>query len=295
MECAIITTYRCNAHCQMCHTWKNPSKIEEEISVEVMDKIPPGYKRLNITGGEPMLRKDIEEIVAVLDKKTDGLEISTNGYFTDRIVNIAKKFPNIHIRVSIEGLPKLNDELRGIKDGFDHGLRTVLRLKEIGLKNVGFSIVISDRNAKDLLDLYDLMAFMDMEFASATMHNSFYFFRNDNKIENLEVVIEETQKFIRALLTSKRKNLRMRIKDWFRAYFNLGLLNYVEGNTRPLPCGAGTDLFFLDPYGNVLACNGSDEPWVMGNLKERDFDEIWHSEQAELVREKVKIVLKTAG
>jgi len=288
MECAIITTYRCNAHCQMCHTWKNPSKIEEEISVEVMDKIPPGYKRLNITGGEPMLRKDIEEIVAVLDKKTDGLEISTNGYFTDRIVNIAKKFPNIHVRVSIEGLPKLNDELRGIKDGFDHGLRTVLRLKEIGLKNVGFSIVISDRNAKDLLDLYDLMAFMDMEFASATMHNSFYFFRNDNKIENLEVVTEETQKFIRALLTSKRKNLRMRIKDWFRAYFNLGILNYMEGNTHPLPCGAGTDLFLLDPYGNVLACNGSDELWIMGNLKKRDFDEIWHSEQAELVRKKTK-------
>lgn len=288
MECTVITTYRCNAHCQMCEVWKNPSKIEEEISPDIIDKIPLRHKRLNITGGEPMLRKDIEEIVAVLDRKTDRLEISTNGYFTGRIVNIAKKFPNITIRVSIEGLPKLNEELRGIKDGFDHGLRTVLRLKEIGLKDVGFGIVISDKNVKDLLDLYHLMASMDMEFANATMHNSFYFFKNDNKIENLKVVREEMQEFIRALLTSKRKNLRMRIKDWFRAYFNLGLLNYMEGNTRLLPCGAGTNSFFLDPYGNILACNGSDEPWVMGNLKERDYDEIWHSEQAELVRKKVK-------
>jgi len=288
MECAVITTYRCNAHCQMCYTWKNPSKIEEEISSEIIDKIPPGYKRLNITGGEPMLRRDIEEIVAVLDKKTNRLEISTNGYFTDRIVDIAKKFPNITIRVSIEGLPKLNDEVRGIKDGFGHGLRTVLKLKQMGLEDVGFSIVISDKNVEDLLDLYHLMAFMDMEFASAAMHNSFYFFKDNNKIENLEIVIEEMQKFIRALLTSKRKNLRMRMKDWFRAYFNLGLLNYMQGNARPLPCGAGTDSFFLDPYGNVLACNGSDEPLIMGNLKERDFDEIWYSKQAELVREKVK-------
>lgn len=288
MEATVVVTYRCNAHCQMCHVWKNPSKIEEEISPEVIDKIPPGYKRLNITGGEPMLRKDVAEIVAVLDKKTDGLEISTNGYFTDRIVNIAKKFPNIHIRVSIEGLPKLNDELRGIKDGFDHGLRTVLRLKEIGLRNVGFGMVISDKNVKDLLDLYHLMAFMDMEFANATLHNSFYFFKDDNKIDNLEVVTEEMQKFIRVLLTSKRKNLGMVIKDWFRAYFNFGLLDHMEGNTRLLPCTAGIDSFLLDPYGNVLACNGSDEPWIMGNLKERDFDEIWHSEQAELVRKKVK-------
>lgn len=80
----------------------------------------------------------------------------------------------------------------------------------------------------------------------------------------------------------------MSTKDWFTAYSNLGLSDYMEGNTRPLPCGAGTDSFFLDPYGNVLACNGSDEPWIMGNLKERDFDEIWHSERAESARKKVK-------
>lgn len=110
MECAVIVTYRCNARCQMCNTWKNPSKIDEEITPEIIDKIPGGYKRLNITGGEALLRKDIEDIVAVLHKKTDRLEISTNGYFTERIVNIAKKFPDIKIRVSIEGLPKLNDE-----------------------------------------------------------------------------------------------------------------------------------------------------------------------------------------
>lgn len=53
------------------------------------------------------------------------------------------------------------------------------------------------------------------------------------------------QKFIRPLSSSKRKNLGMRTKDWFRAYFNLGLLNYTKGDTRPLPCGAGTDSFFL--------------------------------------------------
>ena len=122
MECAVITTYRCNAHCQMCNAWKNPSNPKKEITPEIIDKIPSGHKRLNITGGEPLLRKDIEDIVAVLDKKTNRLEISTNGYFTDRIINIAKKFQDITVRVKIESLPKLNDEIRGIKNGFDHGL-----------------------------------------------------------------------------------------------------------------------------------------------------------------------------
>ncbi len=272
----------------MCCAWENPTRPEQEVTPEVIDKIPPGHTRLNITGGEPLLRKDLEDIVAVLDKKTKRLEISTNGYFTEKIVRIARKFPNITVRVSVEGLPKLNDHLRGLKDGFDHALRTVLRLKDLGIKDVGFGIVISDKNVKDLLDLYHLMASMDMEFSNATMHNSYYFFKHDNRVEDLETVTEEMKKFITALLRSKRRDLRMRVKDWFRAYINLGLLNHMQGKARPLRCGAGTDTFFLDPYGLVLACNGSGEPWVMGDLKIADFDEVWNSDQARSVRENVR-------
>jgi MoaA/NifB/PqqE/SkfB family radical SAM enzyme len=149
----------------MCNTWKYPSRASDEITPEVIDKIEGRYRRLNITGGEPMLRDDILDIVEVLDRKTDRLEISTNGFFTERILRVAEKFPNITIRVSLEGLPAKNDELRGIRNGFDHGLRTVLALKEMGVKDIGFGIVISDRNRSDLLTLYHLCAGLGLEFA----------------------------------------------------------------------------------------------------------------------------------
>jgi hypothetical protein len=80
----------------------------------------------------------------------------------------------------------------------------------------------------------------------------------------------------------------MRVKDWFRAYINMGILRYMEGKVRPIPCGAATDFFFLDPWGKVLACNGSGEPWVMGDLNNQDFDEIWNSPEAEKVRNTVR-------
>lgn len=48
-----------------------------------------------------------------------------------------------------------------------------------------------------------------------------------------------------------------------------------------MPCEVGTDVFFLDPYGNVMPCNGSDEPMIMGNLNEKTFDEIWNSQRAD--------------
>ena len=58
-----------------------------------------------------------------------------------------------------------------------------------------------------------------------------------------------------------------------------------------LPCEAGSENFFVDPYGNVLPCNGMEEScWfdTMGNLHDvNDFMEIWNSEQAQKVRDKV--------
>lgn len=288
MECAIITTYRCNAKCGMCNIWQHPSKASEEFDPAILEKIPEGMQRLNITGGEPMLRKDIEDIVSILDKKTNRLEISTNGYFTEKLGAIAKKFPDITIRVSIEGLPALNDKLRGIKDGFDHAMRTILRVKELGLKDIGFAMTISGENCHDLLDLYALVASMDIEFANAVVHNSFYFHKDDNIIKNSDEVEETMVKFIEALLRSPRKHLKKKVKDWFRAYLNLGLLRHTQGKQRTIACGAGTDTFFLDPWGQVLACNGSVEPMIMGDLNIHSFEDIWNSEQAEKVREQVK-------
>ena len=106
----VIITYRCNARCSMCNRHKAPSKVEEEISIETIKKLPKMYFT-NITGGEPFLRLDIKDIVRELYKKSDRIVISTNGFFTDRIVDLCKEFPNIGIRISIEGLEQTNNEM----------------------------------------------------------------------------------------------------------------------------------------------------------------------------------------
>jgi MoaA/NifB/PqqE/SkfB family radical SAM enzyme len=288
MECAVVVTYRCNAQCQMCHTWQNPSKKSEEIGPGIISKIPSGLHRINLTGGEPALREDLIEIVETLVTKTPRLEISTNGYFTDRIVEIGRRFPQVTFRISIEGFPEINDRVRGIKNGFDRALKTTLQLLAVGVKDVGLGMVISDKNARDLLALYELCSHMGIEFATSTMHNSFYFHKHDNRIENLPFVEERMEEFVSSLLQSKRKNVKLKIKDWGRAFINLGLLRYMQGLERPLPCGAATDMFFLDPYGRILACNGSEEAWIMGNLCQDEFDTIWNSEQAATIRRNVE-------
>ncbi|MBN1364471.1 MAG: radical SAM protein [Syntrophaceae bacterium] len=283
MEACLIVTYRCNAKCYMCHTWQHPSKKAEEFAPGLVQKIPDGLQFINITGGEPFLRDDLDEIIAIALTKTRRLVISTNGYFTEKIVGLAEKYGNrIGIRISIEGLPAANDELRGIKNGFDHALRTLVTLYEMGIKDIGFGITVSDRNAKDMIELYRLASAMGLEFATAVTHNSYYFHKLDNEFEDSEMIAGEFEKIAVKLLRTNRP------KNWFRAYFNMGLANKVRGGGRPLPCEVGSDVFFLDPHGNIMPCNGSDEPMIMGNLNTQSFDEIWKGPKAEVVRRQVK-------
>ena len=285
---SLITTFRCNAQCNMCNIWKFQTHPNEEIDASYYENLPAGL-RINITGGEPTLRKDIDRIFEILYPKSRLLELSTNGYNTEKIVELANKYPNILIRVSVEGLPKVNDTKRGIKDGFDHALRTMLELKKTKCKNIGFSVVISPDNYMDLLHLYDLCVALDVELGNSAVHNSWYFHKEDNQIES-EKALEQHEKFVKALLTSKRRHLKDRLKDYGRAYFNRSIHRRLRGDTdeyRP-PCGALSDFFFIDPWGNVTPCNGSGEEWVMGNIKEDSFENIMNSDKAREAMEKVR-------
>ena len=277
----VIVTYRCNARCTMCNRYKAPSKPEEEISIETIKKLPKMYFT-NITGGEPFIREDLADIVRELYKKSDRIVISTNGFFTDRILKLCEEFPNVGIRISIEGLEQTNNEIRGLQDGFNRGYTTLKKLVEMKHPDVGFGMTVQDKNAKDLVALYDLSNKMGMEFATASLHNSFYFVEAKNIIHDRPMVAKNFEDLINELLASKSP------KKWFRAYFNHGLINYIYGQPRLLPCDMAFDTFFIDPYGDVMPCNGTKCKEVMGNLNEKSWDELWNSEQAEKVRNIVR-------
>lgn len=284
-DMCIITTYRCPMRCKMCNIWENPTDKSKEITPEEI-KLLPNVKFINLTGGEPFIREDLDKIVEVCFTKSPRVVISTSGWYEDRVIALAKKFPNIGIRVSIEGLACKNDELRGHQGGFDKGLRTLKALKEMGVKDIGFGCTVSNNNSSDMLELYKLAQEMNLEFATAAFHNSYYFHKHDNEITNKEEVCNNFEKLVNLQLKENHP------KSWFRAFFNMGLINYIEGNRRMLPCEAGLVNFFVEPYGDVYPCNGLEEKYwqeSMGNIRETpDFKQIWEGEKAQKVREMVR-------
>ena len=284
-DISINTTYRCPMQCKMCNIWKNPTDPRLEIQPEELE-ILPHVKFINITGGEPFIREDLDKIVEVAFRKAPRVVISTSGWFEERVLELARKFPKIVIRISFEGLSQKNDELRGRAGGFDKGLRTLLSLREMGVKDIGFGITVSNNNSEDMLSLYRLSKALNMEFATAAFHNSYYFHKDDNVITNRDTVCGNFAELINMQMREKHP------KSWARAFFNMGLINYIEGNRRRLPCEAGLMNCFIDPYGEVYPCNGLEAKYwkeSMGNIRQANsFSDIWSSEHAQHVRSLVR-------
>lgn len=267
MDIAIILTYRCNSKCSMCNIWKNPSLPDEEVSLETLAKLPDNLGAINLTGGEPTLRKDLVEIVDLLYPKTRKFEISSNGLFPEKIEPIIKKYPDIKIRFSLEGTEKTNNTIRGEKNGFHTKVNGLASLKELGGTDLGFAVVIQDDNIADLVDLFRFAEKNGYELSTSTLHNGFQFHKSDNvPYDRLQIAHHIEGLIIEQLKTNN-------IKNWFRAYINLGLEAKILGSKRLLACRHGYECVFIDPWGDVFACNVRPDLY-MGSLETQPWQEI---------------------
>ena len=280
MDLTIIPTYRCDSRCQMCYIWKNPTDPREEVTLETLSKLPAGFDNLNVSGGEPTLRKDLVEIIDILHPKARILELSSNGLHPEKFIPIIKKYPDIKVRFSLEGDEATSNSIRGEKNGYETKLAGLKKLREVGGTDLGFALVIQDENVSQLVDMYEMACSMGFEFATSTLHNAWQFYKNDNYFYDRLAVARQVEKLITSML--KTYNL----KNWFRAYLNLGLIEKILGHPRLIPCTAGTDFAFIDPWSDVWACNvRSDLP--LGNLAKQSWEEIVASKTASESIEKV--------
>lgn len=275
MDGILAVTYRCNSRCSMCHTWQHPSNESKEVRPVDLESLPQMI-RLNITGGDPFLKNDLNDILDVVKKKAKRVVISTNGFSTKRILEVMKNHPDVGVRISFDGIGDTHDQIRGVKLAHRRALNTLKGLKELEIRDSGIAVTISDQNAKELVPLFDLACEHDVEMATAILHNAYYFHKEDNVINDKRLVEKEVMNLIRAYLRSPHP------KNWFRAYFTRGIIDHMNEIPRELKCTMAKDSFYIDPYGYVRPCNVMDMPF--GNIKVKPFPEIWTSPEADQAR-----------
>ncbi len=274
MDLTVIPTFRCNSRCQMCYIWKNPTEPKLEVTAETLAKLPGGFDNLNLSGGEPTLRRDLAALVDVLYPKARIMEISSNGLHPEKLVPIIKKYPNIKVRFSLEGDEATSNRIRGEEAGYATKVKGLRMLQEAGGTDLGFAFVIQDENVDQLVRTYEFARAQGFELATSTLHNAWQFYKNDNYFYDRVKVARQVEGLITIMLSSGK------VKNWFRAYLNLGLVEKILGHPRLIPCVAGTGFAFIDPWSDVWACNvRSDLP--LGNLAKDTWETILASETAQ--------------
>jgi radical SAM protein with 4Fe4S-binding SPASM domain len=283
-EAVVAVNYRCNARCRMCDIWR--VKKDGLLVAEDYRRLPGGLENVGITGGEPFLRRDIVELVRVVHETADRpqIVINSNGYLTGRIVEAFREFrtfkPRIGIGLSVDGIGKTHDMMRGTRHAFDKVMATITALKELNVSNIRLSFTVTNDNVAELPAVYDLARRLKVQFASTIAHNSDHYFHTSANGGVDRALLRQAYDVV------NRKELSSRsVKSWFRAYYNAGVVQFNDRGTRLTACSAANDFFFVSPRGDVYPCIIL--PKVLGNIMDTSFDELWTGSAASSIRAEI--------
>ena len=154
-------TKACNLRCVHCYASANTTfdkGLDHNQALSVIDDLAGfGVPVLLFSGGEPLLRADIVELISYAVKKGIRAVLSTNGTLINHDMALKLKDAGIsYVGVSLDGLEQVNDHFRGVKGAFKAAMEGIYNCQKAGIK-VGLRFTISRFNAKEITKIFDLV------------------------------------------------------------------------------------------------------------------------------------------
>lgn len=160
----VSVTERCNFRCQYCMPEKPFSWVPKEhiLSYEDLFKfikasIDEGIKKVRITGGEPLLREDLDVFIKMIydyDKNID-LALTTNGYLLSKMAKKLKDAGLKRVNISLDTLDSKIAEQIAQKDVLSKVLEGIKEASKVGLKIKINCVSLKNINDKDILEVFD--------------------------------------------------------------------------------------------------------------------------------------------
>jgi radical SAM family uncharacterized protein len=168
--CGHKLTYNCNLKCKMCPFWKRSGKdsnMEKEKAIlrRIYDS---GACGIAFEGGEPLLRNDLVEILAFSRSLPLHTSLITNGTLLESRIDEIASYINGVVYVSLDGLEKTHDAIRGVNGCFRKAVRGIIASRE----NVSVTIntTIMAENIHEIEDLVKLAKEIDVKISVAVAH-----------------------------------------------------------------------------------------------------------------------------
>jgi len=285
-------TRTCNLRCVHCYSDSHPQKYPGELTGKqaraVIDDVASfGVPALLFSGGEPLVRPDLPDLMRYARSKQLRLTLSTNGTLIDEATaRILHEIGLSYVGISLDGIGETNDQFRGVKGAFDAAVRAMRNCREVGQK-VGLRLTLTKRNCMDLHKIFD---FIEAEgIQRACFYHLVYSGRGSTADEltpadarrAVDIILERTMDFhqrglAKEILTVDHHAdnayiyLKLRQLNPARAEQVYQWMKWNGGGAN----SSGIGISNIDTQGNVHP----DQFWqaaTLGNVKERPFSEIW--------------------
>lgn len=270
------TTNKCNMYCKHCYR-DSGREAEKELNTEeakaLMDEIvKAGFKIMIFSGGEPLMREDIYELIKYASEIGLRPVLGTNG--TLITLEVAERLKNSEVRrvgISLDSLnPKRHDDFRNYDGGWNKAVEGMKNCRKVDL-SFQIHTTVMNWNKNEISDITDFAVNM-----GAAAHHIFFLVPAGRGIyikdeglnrEDYEGVLKD--------IMIKQKEVSIELKPTCAPQFTrIALQNNIKTRFKK-GCLAGTFYCIIDSEGNVRPCAYLDSS--IGNVRETPFGEIWRN------------------
>lgn len=282
-------TRTCNLKCMHCYADSDSKKYEGELSTKEAKALINDFHEFRVpvilfSGGEPLLREDLFELIEHAGNCKIRSTISTNGTLIDKDVARRIKQSGVgYVGISLDGIGYKHDEFRRTKGCFDKALNGIKNCRETNQK-IGLRFTINRHNYNQLEDIFHLIK--EEKINRVCFYHLVYSGRGSEMIN--EDISHEESRAAMDLIMEKTVELGDKVEiltvdnhaDTVYLYLqtqkkhpgladNIFKLMKMNGGNR-----SGIAIANVDFLGNVHADQFTPQ-YTFGNIKERAFGEIW--------------------
>jgi AdoMet-dependent heme synthase len=284
-------TGKCNLKCKQCYADAREEKFENELSNTeakklISDLIEMGAISMVFTGGEPLIREDVFDLITFATRRGMDIKVATNATLLTPLLADKLKDAGVKtVHVSIDGSSSdVHDKIRGVKNAFTLTLNGIAELKRVGI-TVVVGVTIMRHNLKDIIPIMDLC--VDIKADVFTFNDMEPCGRGKRELGKEDISAEEREN-IYQLIFKKWQEIKNKIyvdkfdpSMWLRihkehAQSSEDKQRIIDFAEKLGGCPAGRWVCLVDPNGNVRPC--AFLPIIAGNIRdEGGIKKIWQS------------------
>lgn len=285
----------CNMRCEHCFYWQQlnqPDDLTLEEIVRLSEDLGP-IENLNLSGGEPFLRKEFAAICRqfIVRNGVREIYVPTNAYFPERTIAALRgvlEEPSLKlfgVELSLDGMPRFHDEFRKTPNSFRNAMRTYDELVKLQQEDSRLQIhAISTATESNMGEIRQLTTFL-FDRCPAMTHHNLAIIRGDRKNPTLGGPALEEYKalyqYMRRLWSEREASRQGSIVEPMLQWVKL---RSAEQSRQVVPCRAGVLSAVIHANGDVGVC---EQRPPIGNLRQQSFREIWAAAETARIRRSI--------